>query len=212
MALPQTDTFSGTAGNNIGTDSASWTNDEASFVYRSGGGAEVNGGTNCSMYWDDDVPNADQNVSIITPAVGSRGIGCLTRWASAGTYYRWWSSNGGSHNEYSNAGSNNVISTGNAWAGNSQVKKVTVIGSTISMYINGSLDTTIGGGDGIDTDANIGSGNFGLYGSGTNSTFTYCSSWTGDNEGAAAGQPIIRRFGGVNYMSRVLGAESLGVF
>ena len=187
MALPASDSFTGTNGTGLTSYSASWT-----YNYGSGTHLQIqSNGVFCSRAsdaatarWNADTFNADQYAQVTMAAVGNGGYyGPAVRISTSGAdtcYYIEVDSSDGSYLFKTVSGSGTQLGSTAGTAANADVWRLEASGTTITPKKNGSTTGT----PGAQTDSSISSGAAGLHAWGT-ATGSRMDDWSGGNLGAA---------------------------
>ena len=183
MALPASDSFTGTNGTGLTSYSASWT-----YNYGSGTHLQIqSNGLFCARAsdaatarWNADTFNADQYAQVTMAAVGNGGYyGPAVRISTSGAdtcYYIEVDSSDGSYLFKTVSGSGTQLGSTAGTAANADVWRLEASGTTITPKKNGSTTGT----PGAQTDSSISSGAAGLHAWGT-ATGSRMDDWSGGN-------------------------------
>lgn len=183
MALPATDTFTGTNGTPLATYSPNWTVNSGVFQIESNAVCHNSASASGLAHWDADVFDDDQYAEAVVSGVdtGSWMTGVAVRvHASADTGYYYQGSSSGSEIGKSVAGGRTTLLSGLAAWANTDVVRIEVEGTSIRAYIDGVQQGA------TQTDSAIASGSSGLCGF-NDATLSLLTSWEGGNLGGAAG-------------------------
>lgn len=178
MALPATDTFTGSNGTQITAHSGSWTLNAGDFDIQSNALAPDSGGNECGAHWNADTFDDDQYAEatyVAGQALFATGIAVRCH-ASAATYYGFYIDPFSGTNSYlfkQVAGSWTQIGSNIGNPATSSVIRLEAEGTTLRVIDDGSTIRT-------STDSSISSGYAGVAGYG-DTTGARIDNWEGGN-------------------------------
>lgn len=185
MALPATDSFTGSNGDPLPTYSSNWTTiaGEQEISSNAAANDSTGSGDECGTAWTADTFDNDQYAEGTLLTVGSvNAIGPAVRMSETDNYYGYYAySTDRWLFKYVGASWTQLGSTGGG-VSNSDTVRLEAEGTTITPIYNGSTDTSIG----AQTDSALSSGDAGLCGWGDFPN-TSLDDWEGGN---LAGGPV----------------------
>jgi hypothetical protein len=179
MALPASDTFSGTAGQDLPVYSANWAAAMASgtavFECDGSGNAVTPPALNntiCACKWTGDTFANDQYAEVVTDPGNGSYLGPAIRAGTAGNMYGLFSDDVTIDPVVMTSGSASALgaSIGISWGSGTHTLRISAVGTTITITYDGAETTR--------TDATYSSGSAGLLGVSTSGTPTVIPSWT----------------------------------
>jgi len=184
MALPATDTFTGTNNQNLTTYSANWTYNVlvGTALQIFSNALRPNLTDDSVAHWNADTFNADQYAKGTLVAIEAAFMGCAVRCASGATqtaYYTVISSGTSWLNKYVAGTATNIANFGLGEYVVNDIHQLEAEGTILRSKRNGVLDSI-----GAQTDSSISSGFAGIAGAG-NATLTRMDNWEGGNLGGA---------------------------
>jgi hypothetical protein len=183
VALPATDSFTGTNGTALQTYSSNWGINAGGFVINTNAFAPASGGNECGARWTADSFNNDQYAQcVLTAKEGTTnfaaGIGVRHAAAGTATYYGYYQDGGGNGFCFKNvAGTWTLLGAAFSSAATSTTLRLEANGTTLTVKHNGASQ-------GTRTDSSITSGAAGVTGY-SNSTSMRADDWEGGNLAAA---------------------------
>lgn len=190
MALPASDTFTGTNGTALQTYSANWAINSGGLVINTNAYAPASSGNECGARWTADAFNADQySQATLTAKEGTSnfavGVGCRHAAAGTGTYYGYYADGASSSFVFKMvAGTWTQLGAAFGSVATSSVMRLEVEGTTLTAKIGGVSQ-------GTRTDSAIASGVAGVTGYST-STAMRADTWEGGNIAAAGVSQVPR--------------------
>lgn len=179
MALPATDTFTGTNGTALPTYSANWAANAGTIQINTNAYVAASAGNECGCRWTADAFNNDQySQATLTAKDGTSNseVGVGVRHAAAGTatYYGYYQEGLSSGACFKNVGGTwTQLGAAFGSAGAGTLLRLEVSGTTLTVYHAGVSQ-------GTRTDSSIASGVAGVVAWGS-ATGTRCDGWEGGN-------------------------------
>jgi len=195
MALPATDSFTGTDTQDLTAYSANWTLNRGGFkIFSPAGQSEMfpafGPGGECGAGWNADTFANDQYAKAIVSASGAgTEIGVGVRHSATGaveSYYHFYGHDSESYVAKMVTGTWTQLGSSRTGFTATDEIYIDVVGTTITAKINGIQQGT------TESDAALAAGRAGVAGFTNDATTTTnrLSSWEGGNVGAAAADPI----------------------
>lgn len=184
MALPATENFTGSNGDQVST-LANWTaNSSPDLDIQSNAAQTDKGSDECADHWDADAFNNDQYAEATVTALANGifiGVGVRSDTGGALTNYGWYGTPDQGSQLFKNVSGvwTQIGSTGGNFSVN-DVIRLEVNGTTLTPKINGSTEDP----PGAQTDSSISSGSAGI--AGWDDGASQLDNWEGGNLAAAA--------------------------
>lgn len=175
MSLPASDNFVGTNGTALTVYSASWSNDKGAFQIQSNNAAANLSGDDAIVYWNADVFPNDQYSQATMTAISTTHMGPAVRCPTVAAQTAYIEYGYSDHISLYKAVATNFtqLASVSLTTAVNDVLRIEVVGTAISCKRNGSLLSF-----GVKTDSALTSGQAGMAGFGTLTTFRL-GTWSG---------------------------------